>query len=194
MRSANIAMSFLAAALMIGCMSTPKQNQPVSEKAEGTMSKEQAGGLAIASPAFSEGARIPKKYTADGENVSPPLKWSSVPTGTRSFALIVDDPDAPAGTWVHWVIFNIPATVIELPEKVPSVNSLPDGAIQGRNDFHEIGFDGPSPPSGTHRYFFKLYALDSMLKLPAGSTKADLLEAMQGHVIAEAHLMGRYSR
>jgi Raf kinase inhibitor-like YbhB/YbcL family protein len=148
----------------------------------------------ITSSAFNEGETIPKKYTCDGQNISPPLKWEPGSAQTKSFALIADDPDAPMGTWVHWVIFNIPPTTTELPENVPTKDSLPNGAIQGKNDSRDIGYDGPSPPSGTHRYYFKLYALDTMLKLSAGITKSELLKAMEGHIMAQAQLMGKYSR
>lgn len=150
--------------------------------------------MEIKSPAFKEGELIPSKYTCDGPDISPPLEWSDAPAGTRSFALISDDPDAPVGTWVHWVIFNIPANVNKLDEDVPKKDVLSNGARQGRNDFGRIGYGGPCPPGGTHRYYFKLYALDKELDLKAGSTKRDLLKAMEGHVLAEAYLMGKYKR
>ncbi|MCS7309041.1 MAG: YbhB/YbcL family Raf kinase inhibitor-like protein [Armatimonadota bacterium] len=150
--------------------------------------------IRLTSTAFPEGGMIPKKYTCDGEDVSPPLTWDNVPEGTKSFALICDDPDAPMGTWVHWVLFNLPADVRSLPEAVPPDKELPSGARQGTNDFRKIGYGGPCPPSGTHRYYFKLYALDTMLDLPAGCSKAQLLKAMDGHVLAEGQLMGKYSR
>lgn len=153
-----------------------------------------SGKFTVTSSAFNEGEIIPGKFTCDGQNISPPLKWESIPAQTKCFALIADDPDAPMGTWVHWVIFNIPPTTTELPENVPTKDFLPDGAIQGKNDSRDIGYDGPSPPSGTHRYFFKLYALDTMLKLLPGITKPELLKAMEGHIMAQAQLMGRYSR
>jgi len=150
--------------------------------------------MEIKSPAFKEGELIPSKYTCDGPDISPPLEWSDAPAGTRSFALISDDPDAPVGTWVHWVIFNIPANVNKLDEDVPKKDVLSNGARQGRNDFGRFGYGGPCPPGGTHRYYFKLYALDKELDLKAGSTKRDLLKAMEGHVLAEAYLMGKYKR
>ncbi|HOK26531.1 MAG TPA: YbhB/YbcL family Raf kinase inhibitor-like protein [Bacteroidales bacterium] len=150
--------------------------------------------MEIKSPAFKEGELIPSRHTCDGHDVSPPLEWSGAPAETRSFALISDDPDAPVGTWVHWVIFNIPANVNKLEENIPKKEVLSNGARQGRNDFGRIGYGGPCPPGGTHRYYFKLYALDRELDLKAGSTKRDLLKAMEGHVLAEAHLMGRYRR
>ncbi len=150
--------------------------------------------MKIISSAFSEGAMIPQKYTCDGFDVSPPLNWSDAPAGTKSFALICDDPDAPAGTWVHWVLYNIPANVNSLPEKVALSETLADGTRQGINDFRKTGYGGPCPPGGTHRYFFKLYALGVQLPAEKGMTKAKLLKAAEGHVLAEAQLMGRYKR
>jgi Raf kinase inhibitor-like YbhB/YbcL family protein len=151
--------------------------------------------LTITSSAFAPNGTIPKKYTCDGPDVSPPLRWSEPPAGTQSLALIMDDPDAPAGTWVHWVLYNLPASVRELPENLPKVEQLPDGARQGRNDFRKTGYGGPCPPKGpAHRYFFKLYALDTKLDLKAGATKADVEKAMQGHILAQGELVGRYGR
>jgi len=150
--------------------------------------------MKLISSAFKEGEMIPSKYTCDGPDVSPPLEWSDAPAGTKSFALISDDPDAPVGTWVHWVIFNIPANEHKLEENVPKTEVLKNGARQGKNDFGRLGYGGPCPPGGTHRYFFKLYALDRELDLRPGATKRDLLKAMEGHVLAEAYLMGKYKR
>ena len=150
--------------------------------------------MEIKSPAFAHGDSIPPKYTCDGADVSPPLSFAGVPAGAKSLALIADDPDAPAGTWVHWVVWNIPAGAKSLEEGVPAREALPNGARQGINDFRRIGYGGPCPPSGTHRYFFKLYALDTMLDLPASTTKQDLEKGMQGHTLAQAELMGRYRR
>jgi len=150
--------------------------------------------MEIKSSVFDEGGMIPKRYTCDDADISPHLSWTGAPEGTKSFALISDDPDAPVGTWVHWVIFNIPANVGELPEMVPPSETLPDGTKQGINDFRKIGYGGPCPPGGTHRYYFKLYALDTELDLEPGATKADVTGAMQGHILAECRLMGRYSR
>lgn len=148
--------------------------------------------ISIISSAFNDGTIIPKKFTCDGENVSPELKWSSFPAKTKTFALIADDPDAPRGTWVHWVIFNIPASVNKLSENFPHDLVGAGGIKQGKNDSGGIGYDGPCPPSGTHRYFFKLYALDTDLALNAGCTKQELLDAMEGHILAQGQLMGRY--
>jgi Raf kinase inhibitor-like YbhB/YbcL family protein len=140
--------------------------------------------------AFAECATIPTRYTADGADVSPPLQWNATPAGTASFALICDDPDAPRGTWVHWVLFNLPADLRELPEGVAR-----DVGREGMNDFKSLGYGGPSPPKGKpHRYFFKLYVLDAMLELPEGATKAQLEHAMKGHVLASAQIMGTYGR
>lgn len=150
--------------------------------------------MELKSSAFEAGGMIPKRYTCDDQDVSPPLSWTDVPTGTQSLALIADDPDAPVGTWVHWVAWNIPANARALDEDQPKRDSLPNGMKQGTTDFRRIGYGGPCPPSGTHRYFFKLYALDTMLTLPASTTKKDLERAMKGHVLKQAELMGKYSR
>ena len=150
--------------------------------------------LKVTSAAFEEGGAIPSEYTCDGRNVSPPLAWDGVPTGAKTIALIADDPDAPRGTWVHWVLFNLPAAEKGLPEAIPATETLASGAKQGKNDFGSAGYGGPCPPAGTHRYFFKLYALDSQLDLQSGATKDQLLKAMQGRVVAEGQLMGRYRR
>ncbi len=153
--------------------------------------------LVLASPAFREGAAIPQKHTCDGADVSPALTWSGAPAGTAAFALIADDPDAPAGTWVHWVLYNVPGHAAALPEGLEKTEQLRalDGALQGRNDFHRIGYGGPCPPPGRpHRYFFKLYALDHALSLRSGATKADVERAMAGHVLGQAQLMGTYAR
>jgi len=150
--------------------------------------------IIIKSPAFVPGGKIPGKYTCDGMDISPPLTWTSGPEGTKTFALICDDPDAPMGTWVHWVLFNLPADITEFRENVPPERELESGAKQGMNDFRKIGYGGPCPPGGVHRYFFKLYALDKKIDLEAGATKEELLKAMEGHILAEGQLMGRYER
>jgi len=149
----------------------------------------------ISSTAFSNGETIPKKFTCDGPDVSPLLSWKEVPAATQSFALIMYDPDVPAGTWVHWVLYNLAANTRELPEGMEKQEQLATGALQGRNDFRKIGYGGPCPPPGApHRYYFKLYALDAKLNLKAGATKPDLEHAMKGHILDETELMGRYSR
>ena len=150
--------------------------------------------IELNSPAFSEGEMIPARYTCDGPDVSPELSWSGVPDDAKSLALICDDPDAPMGTWVHWVLFNIPPGANGLPGEIPSDASLENGAQHGTNDFRRLGYGGPCPPGGTHRYFFKLYALDAELALESGISKAELLEAMQGHILDEGQLMGKYQR
>lgn len=150
--------------------------------------------MVLRSSAFNDGDMIPRKYTCDGSNISPPLTWSGVPAGAKSIALICDDPDAPRGTFVHWVVFNIPPSSSGLREGLPNEKTLQDGSKQGLNDFRRIGYGGPCPPSGTHRYYFKLYALDVELDLDPGATKKELLNAMEGHVLAEATLMGKYRR
>ena len=155
---------------------------------------EAATAFTLTSEAFRQGEMIPRRYTCDEENISPRLQWSQPPSGTMSFALIADDPDAPRGTFVHWVIFNIPADSRSLDEAVPVAAELPDGSRQGFNSAGDNGYIGPCPPSGTHRYFFRLYALDTVLDLPAEAGKEELLAAMEGHILAQAELMGRYSR
>ncbi len=163
-------------------------------KTSKTKTKEGKVAMQITSSAFKEGGSIPSKYTCDGANISPELKWSNVPQGTKSLALICDDPDAPRGTFVHWVMYDIPPTAAELKEGIPPDTQLANGAKHGMPGFNRPGYGGPCPPSGTHRYFFKLYALDFMPGLPAGATKSDLLKAMEGHILEQAQLMGIYQR
>jgi len=151
-------------------------------------------GIKIESSAFKEGGMIPVKYTCDGEDVSPPLKWGDLPTGTKSIALICDDPDAPVGTWVHWVLYNLPPNDRALPENIPPKKTLENGAVHGTNDFKRPGYGGPCPPGGTHRYFFKIYALDKTIGLAPGAGKAQLLKAMEGHILDSGELMGKYKR
>lgn len=150
--------------------------------------------LKITSPAFPDGGSIPPLYTCDGRDVSPPLSWEGVPAGANSLALVCDDPDAPRGVWVHWVIFNLSPSAAGLPEGVPPRKEVDGGGLQGSNDFRRIGYGGPCPPSGTHRYVFRLYALDAEVPLAAGATKSELVAAMKGHVRSEAALTGKYSR
>lgn len=151
--------------------------------------------MKLTSSAISPGQAIPAIHSCEGEDRSPDLAWSDIPVDTRSFALIVDDPDAPRGTWVHWVLFNLPAEAIELAAAVPRAPELPSGARQGVNDSGEVGYGGPCPPPGSpHRYFFRLYALDCTLNVPPGINRWDLDAAMGGHILAEATLMGTYQR
>ncbi|HET7212259.1 MAG TPA: YbhB/YbcL family Raf kinase inhibitor-like protein [Terriglobia bacterium] len=149
----------------------------------------------LESAAFKEGAFIPARFSCQGENVSPPLAWSGPPSGARSFALIVEDPDAPAGTWTHWVAYNLPAQSRAMAENTPEQGELANGGLQGTSSFGSVGYGGPCPPPGkAHRYFFRLYALDTLLDLKAGANSPDVLAAMQGHVMGEAQLMGRFKR
>jgi Raf kinase inhibitor-like YbhB/YbcL family protein len=175
-----------AAVLLSSCRSEKpsNENSPEGQRAE----------IKLTSTVFNEGAMIPRPYTCDGPNVSPSLRWETVPAGAKTLALICDDPDAPTGTWVHWVLYNLPADAKGLIENVPKQERLAGGGLQGTNDFREIGYDGPCPPNSTHRYFFKLYALDAELALDARATKEQLLKAMEGHVLGEGQLMGKYQR
>jgi len=151
--------------------------------------------LSLTSTAFAEGQPIPQKYTCQGSDISPPLIWTHAPANTKSFAIIVDDPDAPMGTWVHWVLYDLPAGTNALREDVAKTQSLAGNAKQGINDFHQLGYGGPCPPPGKpHRYYFKIYALDAMLDLQPGATKKEVEAAMKGHILAEGQLMGTYQR
>lgn len=165
----------------------PPANTSTNNKAE----------IKLTSSAFSEGQPIPRAYTCDGVNISPPLEWSGVPKTARTIAIVCDDPDAPeapGGAWVHWVLYNLPADNIGLVENLPATESLKASGFQGTNEFGKIGYGGPCPPSGTHRYFFHVYALDSELPLKAGATKAELMKAMEGHTLLQGQLMGTYRR
>lgn len=160
-----------------------------------TLSEGTEMNLTLTSSAFTEGQPIPAQYTCQGENLSPPLAWSGVPQNTQSLALIVDDPDAPSKTWVHWVVYNLSPTLTELPEGLTQYDGPGSTGIAGVNDSRKTGYSGPCPPPGSpHRYFFKLYALDTQLNLPEGATKAQVEQAMQGHILAQGQLMGTYKR
>ncbi len=150
--------------------------------------------IELKSRVFKNDDMIPEKYTCDGDDISPPLSWDSVPEETKSIAVICDDPDAPMGTWVHWVVYDIPPETRELKENVTPEREMDNGGVQGMNDFKKIGYGGPCPPSGTHRYFFKIYALDSRMRLNPGATKSQLLIAMEGHILEKGELIGKYSR
>ncbi len=150
--------------------------------------------LVLSSPEFQDGQPIPTRYTCDGENISVPLQWSDAPANSRTFALIVDDPDAPSGTYTHWVLYNMPATVHSLAEHVSTQATLADGSMNGMNSARKSGYTGPCPPGGTHHYHFKLYALDATLTLKPGATKDQLSSAMQGHIVAQTELIGTYRR
>ena len=155
----------------------------------------EAFGLEISSDVFQDDQKMPVRYTGLSDDISPPLKWKGVPTGTKSLVLIMDDPDASVGTWVHWVVCNIPGDKDSLKEGVPPEKTLPDGSIQGTNSFRRIGYGGPYPPPGpAHRYVFKLYALDAVLDLPPGADKPTVVKAMEGHILASAELVGLFGR
>ncbi|MDD5169886.1 MAG: YbhB/YbcL family Raf kinase inhibitor-like protein [Syntrophales bacterium] len=150
--------------------------------------------MEITSSAFADGRSIPKKYACEGEDISPPLAWRNLPSRAKSLALIVDDPDAPGGMWVHWVVYNIPSSVKQLDEHMKPERETDIGIRQGANDWGRIGYGGPCPPSGTHRYYFKLYALDVMLDLKPGASKSLLMNTMKNHIVEEARLIGNYKR
>ena len=148
----------------------------------------------VHSSAFENGGSIPSQFTCDGSGISPKINWTTDIQGIRTFALIVEDPDAPGGIFVHWVVYNIPVNVKELSQETTPTKNIPAGALMGTNSAGRIGYMGPCPPSGTHKYFFRIYGLDRVLHLNAGAEKDDLLNAMKGHIIAEGELMGKYSR
>jgi Raf kinase inhibitor-like YbhB/YbcL family protein len=161
---------------------------PAAEKTE-------KQSMQLTSTAFAQGQPIPAAYTCTGKNISPGLKWSGVPDGAKSLVLIADDPDAPMGTWVHWVLYDLPPATKELAEDLQKSQYISGGGTQGLNDFKHLGYGGPCPPPGKpHRYFFKLYALDKMLELKPGATKKAVEQAMEKHVLAQGELMGTYKR
>ncbi len=164
------------------------------EESQDEAKGEEVVDITVTSDAFAEGGMIPIQYTCDGADISPPLKWSGLPDGAKSLALICDDPDAPSKTWVHWVLYNLPPELTGLPDSILSNEVLDNGARHGITDFGRSGYGGPCPPSGTHRYFFKLYALDTVLDLPDRVDKEQLEAAMEGHVLASGQLMGTYAR
>src|SRR2546423_4078027 len=190
MRKTIIA-STLSLLVFLACSSRP---QPAAQAPVATPNQEQKMEIKLTSTAFKEGEAIPRQYTCDGINISPPLEWTGVPKSAKTIALIADDPDAPSGTFVHWVLYNLPAANIGLVENLPPTEDLKAGGFQGKNDFGKVGYGGPCPPSGTHRYFFKIYALDAELPLKVGATKAEVENAMQAHIIARGQLMGTFSR
>ena len=184
--TARINLGFAVA--LFGCLLT-------ASCADNKSGKEKTMSIQITSAAFADGQPIPAKYTGDGKDFSPPLQWTNAPANAKSFALIADDPDAPVGTWVHWVAYDLPATSGALPEDVATTQNLTGNAKQGLNDFRRLGYGGPCPPPGKpHRYIFKIYALDTMLGLKPDATKTDLLKAMEGHVLAQGQLIGTYQR
>jgi len=191
-----------AASLLTWCLVACSQGSPREEASgasgtnESAAREERTMAMQLRSAAFTSGTTIPVEHTCEGRDVSPALSWSDLPQGTQSLALITDDPDAPAGTWVHWVMYDIPPSDSGLQASVPVGATLASGAKQGKNSSSRIGYSGPCPPRGhgRHRYFFKLYALDRKVDLAPSATKEELLRAMQGHILAEAQLMGTYSR
>ncbi len=186
-----------ALALCGGCQRQQPQraenvNAAVAQESETSGADKMS--IKLTSEVFPAGGLIPAQYTCAGPNLSPPLAWTDVPAAAKSLALIADDPDAPRGTWVHWVVYNLPPATKELPAGVPAQATIMGGGRQGQNDFGQIGYGGPCPPSGTHRYYFKLYALNTQLNLPAGASKQDLLKAMYGHILDEGQLLGRFGQ
>ncbi len=169
---------------LVSCATPGQSPDPVSP----------SGALALTSDAFSYGQPIPREYTCDGDDLSPPLAWTGVPEGTQSLAIICDDPDAPLGTWVHWVVYDLPPDVAALEAGIEPSEYLPAGGIHGVNGWRNLGYGGPCPPSGSHRYHFALCALDTVLALDPGESKKDVLRAMEGHVLAQTELMGTYTR
>ena len=190
----NRSLIIICAFLMLVFLSCAKQRKPIAQPPPANTPKEEKPEIKLASTAFKEGQPIPRTYTCDGVNVSPPLEWSGVPKTAKTLAVICDDPDASPETWVHWVLYNLPADNIGMVESLPATEKLLAGGFQGTNDFKKIGYGGPCPPSGTHHYYFKIYALDSELSLNAGATKAELLKAMEGHILLQGQLMGTYKR
>lgn len=182
---------FSLAFALIGCARRPPQPVPPPPPTESTIS------WSLTSTAFSSEGQIPSKYTCDGEDISPPLSWSKPPAGTVELALVCNDPDAPVGNWIHWVLYGLPPDQQSLPEGVPTSETLADlgGAKQGLTDFKKVGYGGPCPPTGpAHHYHFRLYALDAHIDLASRATEAQLTRAMQGHILAQAELVGLYSR
>ncbi len=187
MRFAPLVCLALASAVCIAGNAASRASSPDRER--------RAMSFVLESKAFPKGGEIPGKYTCSGEDVSPALFWNGAPEETKSFALIVEDPDAPSGTFTHWIVYDLPSASRQLPESVSKTDDLSGGGRQGRNDFRRSGYGGPCPPPGKpHRYFFKLYALNTTLNLQVGASKRDLESAMRGHVIAQAELMGKFGR
>jgi Raf kinase inhibitor-like YbhB/YbcL family protein len=172
--------------LLAGCSNHIQQPEPVDTPKSATT-------MSVSSAAFADGQSIPDKYTCHGQDISPPLQWSGTPSQAKSIALTCEDPDAPSGTFTHWVIFDVPATATGLPENVSKSATLPDGSEQGKNSFGNTGYNGPCPPGGKlHHYIFKVYALDTSVKLDSGAEREDLLKAIDGHVLSQGQLTGTY--
>ena len=190
---------FISLIFLISCSNkkteTPQSQQNQQQQTSSQKKDESRNAkMKVTSTAFKEGGLIPSKFTCDGDNLSPELSWSGVPDNTKSFAIVCDDPDAPSGDWVHWVIYNIPPDVKELTENTTKDKTLDNGSMQGKNDFGKTGYDGPCPPGGTHRYYFRVYALDTMLDTEPGLTKNELLRAMQSHILDQMTLLGKYHK
>jgi Raf kinase inhibitor-like YbhB/YbcL family protein len=190
--------TILIALVLIGLLasscarpSTPVSNQPNSTP--GTTRKAATPQIQVTSTAFKEGEAIPRQFTCQGINISPPLEWTPTPQA-KTIAIIANDPDAPAGEWTHWLVYNLPAATMGLIENMPAEEKVAGGAMQGKNDFGKTAYGGPCPPKGTHRYFFKVYALDTELALKPGATKDQLLQAMEGHILAQGQLMGTFAK
>jgi Raf kinase inhibitor-like YbhB/YbcL family protein len=175
--------------LVIGVAFFVLSNKKNNEKNYGAVMK-----INLKSESFKENELIPSIYTCDGKNISPELKWDKPSNNIKTFAIIVNDPDAPGGNFIHWIIFNIPDSILNLPKEVTPIKNIPEEVSLGTNSFGHIGYNGPCPPSGTHRYFFNIYGLDTSLKLEAGSEENEILHAMKDHIVAEGELMGKYKR
>lgn len=185
----RVLLAMVLLVLFSGCITSQPEQEALIEEDTGMET------ISLSSNVFEDGDTLAATYTCDGEDISPDLSWDTVPAGTKSIALVMDDPDAPGKTWVHWVIYNIPANRTGLPGGVPKNKSLNDRSLQGKNDFGRIGYNGPCPPPGKpHRYFFKLYALDTILNLKSGAAKSQLESAMSGHVLAQGEMIGKYGR
>ncbi|MEM9449246.1 MAG: YbhB/YbcL family Raf kinase inhibitor-like protein [Cyanobacteria bacterium P01_E01_bin.6] len=186
-RSASVVASIVASIVLVGCGffagESPEAVVPASAEA-----------IALESTAFEANGAIPSTYTCDGDDSSPALSWGVLPANTQSMVLIMDDPDAPRGRFVHWVVYDIPPDVAGFAEGIPDGESLAVGGLHGKNGFRQVGYGGPCPPSGTHRYVFRLYALDTILELPSGKSKGDVVEAMNGHIVGVGELIGQYAR
>ena len=194
----RIVLLLLTVVLLSAC--APSAPAGTDQVIEDPLGMEDATSIELTSSAFAHDGAIPAKHACTGDaasslkDVSPDLSWGEPPAGTQSFALIMDDPDAPVGTWDHWILFNIPASARSLPESIGANATHPDGSLSGKNSWGKTGYGGPCPPSGTHRYFFKLYALDEMLAISAGATKGELEKAMVGHILGTGELMGTFSK
>lgn len=190
----KVCLLLVATLLFCSCKSVTQSNSGAGQSnARPSPAPREVKKMEIKSSAFQNGGMIPKQYTCDGQNVSPPLEWTSVPAEAKSLVLIMDDPDAPSGTFTHWVVFNLPATAKGLPEGVEQ-GAIEGAGRQGRNDFKKSAYGGPCPPSGAHRYFFKLYALSTELQLDESATKSQVETAMDGNILAEGALVGKYQR